>query len=66
VYPSINSTIEEITLRPGNKWTLTVPSPSRAGCAEPAFFPRPYARKDGSAAIVYLDPAAQVHELRGN
>jgi hypothetical protein len=66
VYPSIYSTIEEITLRPGNKWTLTVPSPSNAGCAEPAFFPRPYARKDGTASVVYLDPAAGVHELRAN
>jgi hypothetical protein len=64
VYPSINSTIEEITLKAG-KWTLSVPSPSSAGCAEPAFFPRPYVRKDGSAAVVYLDPGAAVHELRG-
>jgi hypothetical protein len=63
VYPSVNSTIEEITLKSG-KWALTVPSPSNAGCAEPAFFPRPYLRKDGSAAIVYLDPGAAVHELR--
>jgi hypothetical protein len=63
IYPSQDGSIEEITLK-GGRWARTIPSPSEAGGAEHALYPRPYVRKDGSSAVVYLDPSWSVHELR--
>jgi hypothetical protein len=63
VYPSQDSRIEEITLK-GGRWARTVPSPSEAGGAACSLLPRPYVRRDGSPAVVYLDPSWSVHELR--
>jgi hypothetical protein len=62
-YVSVAGKIEEISLTSGG-WKLSAPSPSNAGCTEPVSYPRAYLRKDGTPAVVYLDPTGAVHELR--